>query len=196
MQKKTKCIINFFLILIFLSTIGFAQRGSHDTIANHSFHSISDSLIKRELAFFTVNGAVCKKVDSLHKVHLREIPVRSCSDKEVHLWVNTFASTFIHFYFKGQNPNRTLDSISLVTHSHFLVKFPKNKFQDLSQNNTCNYNGCKNEALESPYYKAFYSSDKRRLYIYMQGGNDFQKYEVSWIIVDDKFYARIFDYIP
>lgn len=165
-----------------------------------SFESLSDSLIKCEVEFFTLKGASLKKTDSLFKVVLTEIPVHSCTDNNVDLWWSTFGSslsTFIHFYFKGEIPNKTLDSISVVTHSHFLVKFPENTFQGLIQANSCNFssNG-KKDKFFSPYFKAFYSEDKKRLYIYMLGGTTSNKYEVTWVILNDEYYTRIIDRIP
>ena len=164
-----------------------------------SFESLSDSLLKFEIASFTYKGASLKKTASLCSVELTEIPVRNCTDKKVDLWWSTVTSsisTFIHFYFNGEIPNKTLDSISVVTHSHFLIKFPKSAFQGLFQPNTCNFssNG-KQDKFLSPYFKAFYSEDKKRLYIYMLGGTDSDKYEVTWVIINDKYYTRLIDRI-
>ncbi|HMG88993.1 MAG TPA: hypothetical protein VK589_03000 [Chryseolinea sp.] len=188
------------MIAIFASSTLYAQTGSSATkVDSANFSSLTDSLIKREVAFFTVKGSSFKETDLLNKTQLSEIPVRNCTDKEVHLSWSTFTSavsTFIDIYFKGENSNRTLDSIFLVTHSHFWVKFPNTAFQGLPQLNSCNYTGNgKNAEFFSPHYKAFYSADKRRLYIYMQGGTDSRKYEVTWIIVGDKYFTRIVDSI-
>jgi len=192
--------ITLILIAIFASAILHAQTDSLPTkVDSANFSSLTDSLIKREVAFFTVKGASFKETGLPSKTQLKEIPLRRCTDKEVHLSWSTFTSTvstFIHIYFKGENSFRTLDSIFLVTHSHFWVKFPDTAFQGLPQTNSCNFSGNeKNSDFFSPYYKAFYSADKRRLYIYMQGGTVLHKYEVTWIIVGDQYFTRIVDSI-
>lgn len=35
--------------------------------------------------------------------------------------------------------------------------------------------------------------DKRRLYIYMLGGTESKKYEVTWVIMNNKYCYRIID---
>ena len=181
---------------IFGSVILNAQTFSSDPKVNSSISSSpTDSLIKREIAFFTISGTALRDTSLQIESQLKEIPIRYCSDKEVYLSWDTFTSsvsTFINIYFKEENSRRVLESISLVTHSHFLVKFPDVAFQGLPQTHSCNYstNG-KEAAFFSPYYKAFYSTDKRRLYIYMLGGTEVHKYEVTWVIVDDSYYSRI-----
>ena len=175
-------------------------HGQTKTTISESLTDISDSLLKKEIASFTIKGSSFYKADSLSKATLIEIPIRHCSDKEVHLSWSTFAgpvSTFIHLYFKGQVPDKTLDTIALVTHSHFLVRFPRAAFQGLNQPNTCSFSGSgKKSKFFSPYYKAFYSADKKRLYIYMLGGIGSGKYEVTWVIIEDRYYTRILDTFP
>jgi len=172
--------LTLILTTLLLGQFCLGQTVSPDLKADSiSFESLSDSLIKCEVASFTLKGASLKKTNSIFKVVLTEIPVRSCTDNKVDLWWSTFGSsvsTFIHFFLKGEIPNKTLDSISLVTHSNFLVRFPKSAFQGLFQSNSCNYssNG-KQDKFFSPYFKAFYSEDKKRLYIYMLGGTTSNK---------------------
>jgi hypothetical protein len=195
-RKRIKRV-TIILATFFLAQYCLAQNPNSDNV---SVVTLSDSLIKSEVALFTQKGAALKKSDSLSRAALMEIPIRSCSEKEVYLsWstVTSSVSTFIHFYFKGESSDRILDSIFLVTHSHFRVKFPKSAFQGLVQTNSCDFSGKnKREKFFSPYFKAFYSQDKRRLYIYMLSGTDSNKYEVTWVIVNDRYYTRIVDSIP
>jgi len=189
------------LTTLLLGQLCFGQTGySSSKVDSVSFDLLSDSLIKCEVAFFTLKGASLKKTDSLSNVVLTEIPIRSCSDQEVHLSLSTFTSsvsTYIHLFFKGEVPNKTLDSIFLVTHSHFRVKFPESAFRGLCQFNSCNFSGNgKQDQFFSPYFKAFYSADKKRLYIYMLGGTYSNKYEVTWVIINDRYFTRIVDNLP
>lgn len=190
-MKKLTITLLVFLLQQYCS----AQTISQDTgVGNESFVNLSDSLIKSEVVLFTQKGIALKKTDSLAKTMLTEIPIRNCTDKEVYL---SWRSTFIHLRFKGELSGRALDSIFLVIHSHFLVKFPKSAFQELVQTNSCNFSGNgKQDKFFSPYFKAFYSQDKRRLYIYMLGGTDSAKYEVTWVIVNGKYEYRIVDSVP
>lgn len=190
--------LTIILAIFFLEYHCFGQTSSSGLkLDSLSLTELSDSLIKSEVAAFTLKGATLKETDQLSRAALTEMPVHNCSDKEVYLSLSTFTSsvsTFIHFYFVGDVPDKKLDSIFVVTHSHYRVEFPKGAFQGLLQNNSCSFtaNG-KKENFYSPYYRAFYSQDKKRLYIYMLGGADQNKYEVTWIIINDKFYARVID---
>ena len=178
------------------------MHGQTNAAGSESLTNFTDGLIKSEIASFAIKGAYFNKKDSVSKatITLTEIPVSYCSDKEVDFSRSTFSgavSTFIHLYFKGKAPDKTLDSIFLVTHAHFQVRFPRSAFQGLYQSNPCSFPGAgKKSTFFSPWFKAFYSADKKRLYIYMNGGNDLSKYEVTWVIVEDKYYTRIFDNIP
>ncbi|MBL0136069.1 MAG: hypothetical protein IPP79_19875 [Chitinophagaceae bacterium] len=105
---------------------------------------------------------------------------------------NSSVSTFIHLYFKGNTTDRILDSIFVVTHSHFWVKIPRSAIEGISQNLSCEttkING-KRSHLTSPNYKAYYSANKRRMYVYMIGGSEENKYEVTWVFVDDKYLSK------
>tara|TARA_R110000737_G_scaffold352064_1_gene396532 strand:+ start:89149 stop:89685 length:537 start_codon:yes stop_codon:yes gene_type:complete len=174
-----------------------AVHGQTETTDAESLTTLTDSLLKREISLFTTTGASLKNTDSLLKTTLTEISITHCIDSVVDLsWstATSSVSTFIHIYF---TPSKSLDSIFLVTHSHLWVKFPKDAYKGISQSHSCNYSGGgKQDKFFSPNYKAFYSKDKKRLYIYMQGGTDTNKYEVTWIIVNDIYLKRIVDRIP
>lgn len=186
-----------FIIFCFIGVLSFGQT---NMAISESLATLSDSLLKSEISSFTAKGNSLKLNDSLSKTVLIEIPIHSCSDKEVHLSWSTFfssVSTFIDIHFKADTLVRKLDSIFLVTHSHFRVKFPKDAYGGIFTSTSCDLKGSgKKGKFFSPHYKAFYSQDKRRLYIYMQGENKYGKCEVTWVIVDDKYYTRILDNIP
>jgi hypothetical protein len=175
-------------------------HGQTGNANSESLAGISDPLMKREIASFTITGTSFHKSDSLSNQGLAAIPVSHCSDKEVHFSWSTFpgsVNTFIHLYFKGEIPDKSLDSIFVVTHSHYWVKLPAKVLQGFNQSNSCHFTGNgKNSKFFSPFYKAFYSGDKKRLSIYMLGGSNVSEYEVTWVIVDDKYYTRVLDNIP
>jgi hypothetical protein len=73
------------------------------------------------------------------------------------------------------------------------VRFPKDAYKGMIASASCNFSGSKKGDFFSDYYKAYYSNDKKRLYIYMLGGTDSNKYEVTWIVVNDKYWGRVMD---
>jgi hypothetical protein len=154
---------------------------------NEHFSELPDSIMKNEVALFNVKGASIKKIGSNNQ--LVEIPIDNCTDTAIHL---NKGSTYIGVFFK----DRSLDSIFLVTHSHYWIRFPKHAFKGIYTTHLCNFNGGrKQDKFFFPYFKAFYTKDNRRLYIYMQGGTDTNKYEVTWVIVNGRYYTRIIDNI-
>ncbi|MFT3934172.1 MAG: hypothetical protein QM726_11190 [Chitinophagaceae bacterium] len=181
----------------FASIIACGQEGIS---SSESLVNLSNSLIKKEIAGFAIKGKTLAQENNSIKPNLHEIPLRNCSDNEVHLSLSTFTSsvsTFIHLYFKTGAAAKSLDSIFLVTHSHFWVRIPDSAYKGLLQTGTCNFKRSgKNDEFHSPNYKAFYSADKKRLYIYMLGETSTNKYEVTWVIVNDKYVTRIFDWLP
>lgn len=189
---------NIFILTIFCLFSAWVY-GQSDITTSESLTDLSDGLLKNEIASFTIKGNSFKGADTLIKLNLIEIPIKYCSDKEVHLNWSTFTSsvsTFIHLYFKGDTSNKTLDSIFLVTHSHFWVRIPDSAYKGLIQSNSCNFKRTgKSDAFYSPNYKAFYSADKRRLYIYMLGETIASIYEVTWVIINDKYFTRVLDNI-
>lgn len=182
------------LSLTIIFTASVFSYGQSDTTFSKSFTSITDSLLKIEIGSFTQKGRNLAQHDSIVQSALIEIPIRNCSENEVDLSYN---STYIHFFFKNDLSNKTLDSIFLVTHSHFWVKIPNSTFKGLSQLQSCNFKGDgKRAEFYSQNYKAFYSKDKKRLYMYMLGGTETNKYEVTWVIIDDTYTTRIIDQLP
>lgn len=162
------------------NTVAFADVG---------FEGITDSLIKQEVAAFTEKGSMLRASADWRPARLTELPVKSCNDQMVYL---SKGDIYVHFYFKKNEPGRVLDSIFLVTHSHFLVRFPRAAFEGLGPAAPCDFKGGKRASFSSPYFKAFRSADTGRLYLYMKGGTGNEKYEVTWVIYS-KFYLRIID---
>lgn len=170
-------------IMLLCGQLCFGQT----TPANMNFSELSDSIIKNEVAHFNVKGAAIKQ-PALNN-QLITIPINSCNDTAIHL---SKGSTYIDISFKGNIPDRMLDSIFLVTHNHYWVRFPQDAFKGISANHLCNFKGGKKrEAFFSPYFKAFHTKDRKRLYIYMQG----DKYEVTWVVVNGRYYTCITDSI-
>jgi hypothetical protein len=179
-----------FTIVYCTSTLAFAQTNA----SSQSLLNISDSTVKKEIASFTKTGKHLSTDTS--KTKLVAIPISACSDKSANWAASKFfgsVSTFIHVYFLQENSIRKVDSIFLVTHSHFWVKFPEDAYKGIVATALCNFSGGKKQEFFSDYYKAFYSNDKRRIYIYMLGETESNKYEVTWVVVNDKYWGSVMD---
>lgn len=193
-MKHTKAILFLFIGSLTVSDI----YGQVNHISE-SLSKVSDSILKTEIGTFTRMKFGGEATSPILKQPLINIPLQYCSGNQVSLslskW-NSSISTFIHLYFEGEVPNRRLDSIIVVTHSHFWVKMPRSAFEGIDQNLNCNVSSLGNGKkllLVSSNYKAFYSANKRRMYIYMIGGSEGNKYEVTWVFVDDKYSTRVLD---
>ena len=185
----------------FFVQFSFGQTVDSDAVSSkESFLQLNDKVLKTEIGLFSVKASALKKTDSLSVNDLIPVPIHSCTEKEIHLNITNFfgpLDTYIDLFFKDQASGKELDSIKLITHSHFWVKVPKSAYQGLYRTYTCDFkNNSKKSTFFSPYYKAFYSKDKRRLYIYMQGETKYGKCEATWVIMNDRYYTRVLDNIP
>jgi hypothetical protein len=195
-RKKAMRYILSILTLLYFGHICLGQDDLKDT---ESFTNLTDTLLKREIAMFNFKGTSLTTSNSVIQSTLTEIPLRYCDNKSVGL---SKGSTFVNLYLKRdasnfeQGTTTSLDSIFLVTHSHSWVRIPKAAFQGISNLVSCNARQVgKANSLISPFFKSFQSRDKRRIYIYIIGGFDKGRYEVTWIINDDMFYGRTIDRI-
>jgi len=198
-MSKVRSLATFGLILFLLlgcSKICFSQNNI-ETHLSESFENLTDTLIKKEIALFNFKGSSFLSSDSsVKKPSLREIPLRNCNGNTISL---NKGNTFITLRFSPDLDNRyagtnKLDSIFLVTHSHYWVKIPKSAYRGLQHPLACNSDvRGKRQRFVSAFYKAFESVDRRQIYIYMIGGLDRARYEVTWIIQNDEYYGRIID---
>lgn len=180
-----------------LACVGQTATTTADTTnLSNSFVALTNTLIKQEIAMFNFKGTTLTRNMSV-KPTLTEIPLRSCDGKTVDFYKG---GTFIHLHFKQKKEKgeitttNQLDSISLVTHSNFLVEIPRSALAGLSNIFSCSITKSKTKQdLYSPFFKSFQSADKRRIYIYLIGGLDHQRYEVTWVIKDNTFFTRTID---
>lgn len=190
----------YIFIFIFFISLCFGQSDFKNITkfdTTESFTNLTDSLVKNEIAKFNFRGAPVTNNNFKNQFALTEIPLRNCDNKTVHFFKDNI---FIHLYFSQGNSKidtgvaKKLDSIFFVSHSHFLVRFPKSAYEGVVDLYDCNINKEKKKSnYFSPFFKAFRSWDKRRIYIYMIAGRDAERYEVTWVVKDDKFYLRTID---
>lgn len=144
--------------------------------------NLTDTLVKQELS-------------ALEK--LTEIPMRSGDSSMVYF---SRGSTYIHLYFKqgvaagGNDSDLQLDSIFFVSHSHYWVEFPRESYEGIRDLIPCAAGKPqKRHTYSNPYYKAYQSADKRRIYITLIGGKPTAKYRVVWVVKDSRYLGRTID---
>jgi hypothetical protein len=195
-MRTLLCII-FTTLLYNNKTCVFAQQSHDFTSSKISFSQLEDTIIKREIATFSIAGTYLLQ-NSPSMTQITEIPINNCSESGVSFykhWGKSYSG--IRLYFKQNSENITLDSIFLVIKSHLWVRIPKHTFMGINQLHPCPIiPDNKRKKIYSPYYRAFQSEDQLRYYIYLQGGTGTQKYEATWIINRSRFVAFVADHIP
>ena len=193
-------LLSFILICLTIALDSAGQTGTtSNTNLPDSFEFLTDTLIKSEIATFSFKGATDATNASTKRTPLTEIPLVGCDGKTVNFHKGT---TYIDLFFKrddkvaNSGSINTLDSIFLVMHSHFWVRIPKTAYDGLSNIIPCDIETTnKKQEVHSSFFKSFQSLDRRRIYIYMIGGLDKNRYEVTWVIADGKFLTRTIDSI-
>lgn len=190
-------------------------------VGAESLANLQDSTVRNEVSLFALRGSEWQQDRSKLKIVLTEIPILSCSPKEVHF---SHRSTYIHLYFSpfdttrhqlsykegsrelafidGKRfygpahrlPQRQLTSIFLVTQSHFKVKIPLSAWDDLYDPMSCEAASASNRyTYNTTFHKAYVSNDGKRIYLYMVGDAGDKKYEVTWIVQGSTYYGRVVD---
>jgi len=203
---RTKC----FSVLVLLLSLQFGY--GQDTSNHVNFMNIPDEVIKKEIAFFSKKSKLLGY--SERASNLKEVHPYICSDSLVSF---NFKSTYINLFLKemsegGQidslisglswgacsKPTTRVGSLSVVTHSKFGVKIPLSSVSGLYEPHI--FENTKKKLFSwwkkrpfSAFYKVFTSLDKRRTYIYMFGGQEGHKYEVTWVIRGSTYLYRVID---
>ena len=194
-------LINFALIIFAMLN---TNVNAFSQIQYEKADSIKHNIVKKELALF------CQGSTSFRDSHnLVEILPYFCSDSMVHFYVG---STYITIKAKEiiQEGKRVkvLDEMNVIVHSNFKIKIDDSDLMDIkginfyhrddsekvTLSNWCKLmhwiGFCDQKYKSSPYYKVFYSDDKRRFYIYLLLGQENQQ-EVVWIFYDNKYFGRV-----
>jgi hypothetical protein len=224
------------LLLLGQNCLGQNTNYFQDSLKNReSLVYFSDTLIKNEIASFSIKGKSILKPDTLRTSNLIEIPLYYCNDSliyfnrkstYIHLYPSEFDSTGHELSFENDKPNqlvtidgnyvwgtngeipqRKIDSVFFVIHSHVLVDFSKTAFSGIFEPNNCSNEfseiGKRNkkgymilkEKYSSTYYKVFQAKKGARIYLYMINGIGESQYEVTWIIQNGRYLSRIVDLI-
>jgi len=203
------------LILFFLTAFNTIFSQTNQT---KKFSTINNSEIKKEVSCFTISGAIFNKIENISNDLLIEILLSKCNDtififEKVN---NIYFDKLIDIFVSDLNENdsclftnkinKKLDTSTVfpkkkikaiyVLHGKIKINIPEDSYNDIFEPTPCVF------SLEKKYFskkkyqsncKVFQTNDSKRMYIYMINGSEKNKYEVTWIIENNKYLMRIID---
>ena len=182
--------------LIVSFTMLFIQTciGQNRAVNEKSFIRLHDEIVKKEIALFTIQGSSTVKADSLCKIKLQKIPLKKCSDEFAFFEKGNIYDNeiMIDIASEKQNSETKIKEIRLLYGRYELLILPDSAITGIYDLKFCEKYTKKGRPVESNC-KAFRSEDKRRVYIYMINGRGENRYEVTWVIQDSKYYTRVID---
>jgi hypothetical protein len=221
----TMSYIKSILVILLFSQVGYGQANT--AIRNaESLLRLTDTVVRKEIASFSVKGASLEKADTSPGMEMRAFRLMRSNDSMayfndknhyIYIYSSRFKATLRKLSYAkepasrlllidnkpfwgtdGQIPAVQIDTLFVVLHSHFLVKIPASALVGIYEPNFISYRRPKRKkkAAKIPvpsHYKILQSADRRRIYIYMVNGTNAGKYEVTWAIVDGKYYTRVVD---
>jgi len=154
---------------------------------NESLTNLSNELMKREIASFTIKGK--KEPRPVSKIKLKILPLCQCSDSSA-LFENDnlFSNNKMIVSIKSDKNSspKKIKEIRFVPHgkvNRFLI--------DSAFSGIYNPIFCPTEKINT--CRVLQSKDWHRMYVYVLCGKDNYEYEVTWIIKDNKYYGRVVD---
>ena len=153
------------------------------------FANISDSTVKREVASFSIAGH--SKYSDSKAVGLKEIRLWKYTDSSV-LFDNAgilSADIMVKIEATRTNQRTVIKEVKLTRDTKRIYILPEKAVVGLNDPNFCYMEGKKWVSN----CKVFRSRDKKRFYIYMLNGNEGDRYEVTWIIQQGRYLARVID---
>ncbi len=99
----------------------------------------------------------------------------------------------------GELPTRKVSDVFFVLHSHFLVDFPPAAFIGIYEPWPCEWEYhpvgkyVHREPLVTPNLRLLKSETGHHMYLYMLNGEGENRYEVTWILEDERYLMRVVD---
>lgn len=202
------------LCLLGLSVGALAQDESLPDLRNkrESFTKYPKGEVRDDLATFTIGGIderIGKK--PLERLPATDFNMRSITFEGNNLKVVITGGTFeaskhklFYYYDKkylvkidgkpyygdyGTVPTTTISSVIVIVNSKDTVALPPAAFADLFHPEFTYSDG----GTIKTHNAVYQSADKKRLYIYMVNSEAIGKYEVTWILQDNKYVGRVID---
>lgn len=175
--------IFLFSILTITTFCGNAQQ-------TESLASLRDTLIKNEIASFTIAGKNHTKTAGL-----TPIPLSRCNDSFVIFekgnWKYLDLMVSINADYAGTGSK--VREIRLI-YIKVLYTLPDSAFADITEPKFCTGFTKKNKPGTSNC-KVFRSADRKRVYVYMLNGSGDNTYEVTWVVQSGVYLTRVVDKI-
>jgi len=155
------------------------------------FMKLTDDVIKSEIASFSLKGSSLVKMDSVSRIKLEEVPAKKCSDKFIVFEKGNLYNSEIIVSIEVENDS-LITVVRLLSGRYGQYFLPDSAIAGISAPDFCTKSTKRGKPIKSNC-KVYRSEDKRRVYIYMRNGKGADRYEVTWIIQDEKYYARVID---
>jgi hypothetical protein len=201
--KRFKAVIKHFCVLLMASLfvqVAFSQIDFNfhlpdSNVRKTNFKELNDEILKKEIGLFTITGGGRSKTDSLAAL-LTPVKLRKCADSFLYFEKgNLYALSLLIDVTSKKTPTGTaIDEIRYVFYKP-MVLLPASAFADLPDPVFCTSYSRKGKSVACNA-KAFWSVDKRRVYIYMLNGKGAGRYEVTWVLTDRKYVTRVVDAVP
>lgn len=206
-----------FLCLCLLVVVAGAARAQDESLPDlrnkrESFTKYPKGAVRDDLATFTLGGID----ERLGKNPLQKLPATDYNmhsitfegnNMKVLITSGTFDASkhkFTYYYDKkylvkidgkpyygdyGSVPTTTLSSVILILNNKDTVALPPAAYADLYHPEFTYSEGGAIKTHDAVYL----SADKHRVYIYMINSEAIGKYEVTWILQDNKYVGRVID---
>jgi hypothetical protein len=160
---------------------------------DESFLKLPDGEIKREIASFSIKAS--NKLKNFQKAKVNEIPLKKCSDSFAFFEKGNIYASEIIVSIEIENTS-SKSKIAYIQYLHYKYGFdlPDSVIKDIYDPIFCHSYTKSNKPIASDC-KVFRSEDERRVYIYMLNGQGDRRYEVTWVIQDDRYYGRVIDVV-
>ncbi|THU41066.1 hypothetical protein FAM09_02825 [Niastella caeni] len=205
----------FGLCLLMLSIAVQAQDEVLPDLRNkrESFAKYPKGEIRDDLATFTIGGIderIGKK--PLEKLPATDYNLRSITFEAPNVKVIITSGTFeaskhkLFYYYEkkylvkidgkpyygdyGTVPTTTISSVVVIVNNKDTVAIPPTAYADLFHPDFTYVDGSGTVRTHNAVYL---SADKHRMYIYMVNSEAMGKYEVTWILQDNKYVGRVVD---
>lgn len=185
-------------IFIGLSVTCLAQAGrileSIRSNNNESWIFVKDTLVKAEVAQFCKKAMSSTISGGTSATGLSNVPLISCSASYATFEKGNLLTLQVGIHINSRIVDGIvlIDSIDLNFYDKVWFTLPDSAYAGIYHVRLCQKFTKKNRPIESDC-KAYISSDKKRVYIYMLNGNQKDRYEVTWVIKDYKYLMRIVD---
>jgi len=185
---------------------------------SESFLKLKEGVIKKEIAFFYNTVAFSNQPATFPTQKVNKVSTVKCTDtsalfssKDLSVEITaarfdtalhklTYANKKRTFLLKidgnpiwgtdGNIPRKKISRVAVTVGEH-VFNLPANALEGLYEPNFCY--GSRNET-ETAYCRVFISTDKQRIYIYMENSDGAGGYEVVWVIQHGHYLKRILDY--